>query len=100
MILIYVTFPSKENAKEIIYLLLEKKLIACANLFPIESIYNWKGNREENQEIVALLKTQEKLFEKVKEEITKIHPYQIPCILKISVEANSLFASWINKETL
>src|SRR3989344_7187073 len=99
MILLYVTFPSEENTKEIISLLLEKKLIACANLFPIKSMYNWKGKKEENNEIVALLKTKESNYKIVKAEIEKGHSYEIPCILKISVEANLLFNSWIEKET-
>ena len=99
MIILYITFPSKDSAKVAISSLLEKRLIACANLLPIESIYNWKGKKEENTEIVALLKTQEKLYEEVKKELEKKHPYEVPCILKIKAEANSVFETWIQEET-
>ncbi len=99
MILIYCTHKNKEEAEKIAKHLLEKKLIACANFLPIESAYLWKGKVESGKEYVSLLKTQEKHWSRVKEEIEKIHPYEIPCILKIHVEANSSFEKWIQEET-
>jgi periplasmic divalent cation tolerance protein len=39
----YITNPSKEEAKRIAKHLLDKRIIACANIFPIESMYWWDG---------------------------------------------------------
>jgi periplasmic divalent cation tolerance protein len=97
MILIYTTNPNLKEAKKIGKYLLEKKLIKCANYFPIESAYDWKGKIENSKEIVAIFKTAEKNWEKVKKEIKKIHPYEIPCILKIKVEANREYENWVSK---
>ncbi|MDP3728557.1 MAG: divalent-cation tolerance protein CutA [bacterium] len=99
MILIYSTHKNKEEAEKIVKHLLEKKLIACANFFPIESSYLWKGEIESGKEYVSLLKTQEKLWGEVKREIEQIHPYETPCILKMNVEANYSFDKWIQEET-
>ncbi len=99
-ILIYVTHENQENAEKIINHLLKNKLIACANLFPITSSYWWKGKIQNSKEIVSLLKTKKENWEKVKQEIIKIHPYETPCIIKISVEANEDYESWINKEII
>jgi len=98
-ILLYVTHQDRENAEKIVSHLLGKKLIACANFFPITSSYFWKGKVENSEEIVSLLKTKKENWEKVKSEIQKIHPYETPCIIKMDVEANEDYESWINRET-
>ncbi len=99
MILIYTTFKNKTEAKKIITHLLKKKLIACANLLPIESTYRWKGKINNDKEIAAILKTKEENWNKIKEEIKKLHSYDYPCIIKINAEANKEFAEWIDSET-
>ena len=98
-IILYVTHKNLENAQKIASDLLQKKLIACANFFPITSSYWWKGKIENSEEIVSLLKTRKENWEKVKSEIKKIHPYETPCIMKINAEANADYESWINEET-
>ncbi|PIN80097.1 divalent-cation tolerance protein CutA [Candidatus Woesearchaeota archaeon CG10_big_fil_rev_8_21_14_0_10_32_9] len=98
-IIVYVTHKNLEEAKKIASHLLEKKLIACANFFPISSSYWWKGSIETSDEIVSLLKTKNENWIKLKNEIKKIHPYETPCIMKLNVEANEDYESWILKET-
>ncbi len=97
-IIIYVTHENEDNAKKITSHLLKKKLIACANFFPIVSAYWWEGKVENSNETVSILKTKKENWGKVKSEIQKIHPYETPCIIKINVESNDDFDSWINKE--
>ncbi|USN56850.1 MAG: divalent-cation tolerance protein CutA [Candidatus Peribacteria bacterium] len=89
-----------EEAEKVSSHLLQQKSIACVNFFPIKSSYWWKGNIESSDEIVSLLKTKNENWEKVKSEIMKIHPYETPCIIKMSVEANDEYESWINKEAI
>lgn len=89
-----------EEAEKISTHLLQEKMIACVNFFPIKSSYRWKGNIESSDEIVSLLKTKSENWEKVRDEIKKIHQYETPCIIKMSVEANDEYESWIKKETI
>ena len=98
-IIIYVTHKSLEDAKKITSHLLNKKLIACANFFPIESCYFWKNNLENANEIVSILKTKTENWSIVSKEIKKLHPYEVPCIIKFNVEANEDYEKWIHKET-
>ena len=56
-LLIYTTHKSIEEAQKLTNYLLDKKLIACVNFFPITSQYRWKGVIETPQEVVAILKT-------------------------------------------
>lgn len=99
-IAIYVTHKNMEEAEKVSSRLLQQKLIACVNFFPIKSSYRWKGKIESSEEIVSLLKTRTENWEKVKNEVMKIHPYETPCIIKMSVKANDAYESWIKKETI
>lgn len=99
MIILYVTHPDEITAKKIIGILLEQHLIACANIFPIESTYWWKGAQEQAQEVVTLLKTRKELASQVEIEIKKHHPYEIPCIMRMEMTANKEYEEWIEKET-
>jgi len=99
MIIIYATFANKDEAKKIANHLLEKKLIACANFSTTESCFVWKGERQEVHETLALLKTKNENWEKVKEEIKQLHSYDTPCIIKIEAEANKEFEGWINSNS-
>ncbi len=99
MILIYITCKDNQEAKKISKHLLEKRLVACTNIHPIESMYWWENKLQEDNEVVIIAKTKEENYEKVKEAIKKIHSYEIPCILKIRAEANEEYNKWINEET-
>lgn len=97
--ILYVTHENKEEANKVATYLLEKKLIACANVFPITSAFWWEWKIDNSDEFVSILKTRKENWETVKNEIKKIHPYKIPCIMKIEVEANEEYEDWINTET-
>ncbi len=98
-IIIYITYPNKETAEKIARELLNKKLVACANIFPISSMYWWKGKIENNDEFVSIVKTKTENWRKIKERITELHPYEVPCIMKIDTEANDEYEGWIKDET-
>ncbi|NOQ55699.1 MAG: divalent cation tolerance protein CutA [Nanohaloarchaea archaeon] len=40
------------------------------------------------------------LCDVVKSEIEKIHPYDVPCIMRIDVKANESYENWIKIETV
>jgi periplasmic divalent cation tolerance protein len=99
-LMFYVTNKNKKEAKKLVNHLISKKLIACANFFPIESQYVWKGKIAKSKEVVSLLKTSKNKAKLTEAEIKKIHPYKIPCIIRLKVKANSDYETWINKEIL
>ena len=98
MDLIYITCKDEKEAVKISKYLLEKRLIACSNIFPIRSMYWWKGKIQDEKEFVIITKTLDKHYNKIKEEVSKIHSYDIPCILKIDAEANESYGQWVKKE--
>jgi len=97
-IFIYVTAANEGEAKNIAKHLLEKRLIACANHFPVKSIYRWEGKVNEDDEYVMIIKTKGENYAEIKEEIKKLHSYDVPCITKISVSPNEKYANWLERE--
>lgn len=96
-IFVYITNPNKKVARRIAKYLLNNKLIACANIFPIDSLYRWQGKMADEKEFVLIAKTKKENFEKVVREVEKIHPYDIPCIVKIPVSSNKKYYQWLHE---
>ncbi len=98
MIIVYITCKDEAEARSIARLLLEKRLIACANIFPIESMYFWNGALAAENEVVLIGKTVAEKYEHIIAEVTATHSYDIPCIVKIPIEANQAYLAWVKKE--
>ena len=84
--LIITTTANKESAKEIARLLVEKKLAACGQIFPIESLYFWQGKICEENETMLFIKSRTALFEEIKTAIKENHSYEVPEIIQIPIK--------------
>ena len=100
MVFIYITCKDVREAKKISLHLLKKRLIACSNLFPIQSMYWWNNKIENSNEYALFAKTTKKQFNKIIDQVQKIHSYDVPCICLIDSKGNKLFERWVNKETI
>ncbi len=94
-ILVYITHGTEESAKTISNHLIEKKLVACSNIFPITSAYWWKAAVQSENEWVSIVKTVPELWGRLQKEVEKKHPYEVPCIMKLEAEANASYEEWI-----
>ena len=83
--IIIATYPDKEAAKKVAGLLVEERLAACVQIFPIESIYSWEGKIFDENEIMLFIKTKTSLFNKVSAFIRKNHSYDVPEIIQIPI---------------
>ena len=100
MRIVYITTRSSAEAKKISSHLLKKRLVACTNIFPIESMYWWEGDIEENVEFVILAKTRDENFLKVEKAVKELHSYDIPAIYSWKADkVNKDFSNWVRKET-
>lgn len=96
-LLAYATAPDAETAEQLARVLLQEKIIACANLIPgMKSLYHWQGRLEETQEIVLILKTQASLWERLSRRLTELHPYETPCLIELPAgRVSDGYARWI-----
>ena len=98
IISVYTTFPDQASAEQMAQYLLEHKLIACANIFPVQSIYTWQGKVENENEYVALVKSAPHKWPSINDAVERLHAYEVPCIVKYEVEANAAYEEWVKKE--
>ena len=101
-LMVYVTCKDEGEARSISSHLLEKRLVACANMFPVKSMYWWKGKIEnEDEEVAIIMKTQKGHKENVLKEILDLHSYDVPCVEFFEIEGgNPEYMDWIEKETV
>lgn len=95
------TCPDPETARRIALTVVERRLAACANLLPgVTAIYRWGGEICEDGEVLVELKTREEFVESLFTSIVALHPYQMPAIEVLAVEAAGRgVAAWVAAET-
>jgi periplasmic divalent cation tolerance protein len=97
---VYITASSVREAERIGRVLVEEGLAACLNIFPVRSIYRWKGKVEGSAEAVIIAKTRRGLFGRLVERVREIHSYELPCIVGFNIAAGEKrFLEWIDGET-
>ncbi|RAH14664.1 MAG: divalent-cation tolerance protein CutA [Methanobacteriota archaeon] len=69
---------------------------ACVQHREISSTYSWDGKLNHEKEWLLEIKVSEKNKESVQEVITNLHPYDVPEILILKVEANQEYLDWVN----
>src|SRR5690349_13367442 len=95
------TFPSADKAAEIARVLVEERLIACANVLPpVRSFYRWQGKVHDEAEVLALLKTAAEGLERLQQRLRELHPYEVPEMLALRVESGwPPYLEWLAAET-
>ena len=97
-IIVYVTTPRISEARRIAKALLKKNLIACANILPSPSLYRWKGQIVSAKESILLMKTTAEKFREIEKNVEKMHTYECPCVLQISIDrGNAAYLTWIRE---
>jgi periplasmic divalent cation tolerance protein len=98
-IMISVSFPDEESALETAKQLIEKKLIACAQLTKIHSMYRWQNQLESSQEISMQAKSIQSNFKLVQEFVREAHPYEVPEIIATPIlEIDQRYFKWMLEE--
>lgn len=99
---VYVTAADTAQAAELARALLERRLIACANLLPgMRSIYRWDGEVADEGETAMLLKTAASRVDAVIAAVEELHPYDTPCAVVWPIEAGSrAYLDWVVDETI
>lgn len=101
-IVVLMTTVSKHEAQKIAQNLLEKRLIACANIFgPVESHFWWQSKTERAEEFLVFMKSNSRLFSKLTKAVNEMHSYDVPEILAVPIiEGFALYLKWMNSVLL
>jgi periplasmic divalent cation tolerance protein len=94
------TFPDNESAKSAARLLVERRLAACVQLLPINSVYSWHGEVCDENEILLVIKTRAALFNEVAAAIKEVHTCEIPQIVQMPIIGGTAeYLGWIGENT-
>jgi periplasmic divalent cation tolerance protein len=99
-IVVLTTCDSEKQASLIARQVVEQRLAACASIIPgARSIYRWKGNVEEAEEFVLVIKTSRAHFDRLRSAIEKIHTYEVPEIIALPVvDGAEAYLAWLDRE--
>jgi periplasmic divalent cation tolerance protein len=80
--------------------LVDDKLAACGNIYPIRSIYRWEGKTEDDAETIVVLHTRRGRVAEIIERADREHDYDTPQVLAVPIlEAHPGYAQWVLDST-
>ena len=69
-------------------------------MLPVESVYSWKGEVCEGNEVMLLIKSKADLYGKIEAVIRENHTYEVPEILQIPITGGlPKYLNWIEECT-
>jgi periplasmic divalent cation tolerance protein len=97
-IVVFCTTP-KNKGYEIAKKIIENRLAACINVVNnINSIYWWKGEINEDEEELLVIKTKKTILNELITFIKSIHPYSVPEIIALDIiDGNIDYLNWIEE---
>ncbi|MEB3121306.1 MAG: divalent-cation tolerance protein CutA [Snowella sp.] len=94
---VLVTAASQAEATAIATMLIEEKLAACINIFPVQSIYQWQGRIQQESEFQLVIKTNLAKFSELSGRIQEIHSYEVPEIIALPIVSGSeSYLAWLS----
>lgn len=100
-LIVLVTVPSRELGEDIAANLVTEHLAACVNVLgPVRSVYRWNNEICRDDEHLLVIKTGRERYAALEQRICGLHPYQVPEVIALPVEAGSqAYLSWVFNET-
>lgn len=92
--IMFTTVGLFEDANEISKILLKEKLIACTLIDKIQSMYEWKGVIQIEDEFRLMIKYPIENQDKIINKIDEVHPYEVPEIVYWTIKVNEKYRQW------
>ena len=100
IVVVQATFPDLPAAERICRELIEAQFAACANILGgCRSIYRWRGEVEQADEVVAQFKTTAVRARQLVDRLAILHPYDLPAIEWWEAETGPDVQTWVTDET-
>ena len=89
------------EAKKLGGMIIDKKIAACVDFWPISSCYNWEGESKCVEQAMLLITTFESKLDAVNQIISENHTYSVPLIAGVDVRRiNHPYKEWMMKEII
>ncbi|WP_031068990.1 divalent-cation tolerance protein CutA [Streptomyces sp. NRRL WC-3742] len=94
------THDDEAKARDLAAALVRERLAACAQVYPVRSVYWWDGEVQDTAEWRLDLKTRADLADRLTARIAELHTYDTPEVLALPVTTGSAaYLAWIAAET-
>src|SRR5437867_1984963 len=102
LVQLFTTEETRQQTLELAHAAVDARVAACVQVIgPITSVYRWKGEAEEAEELLCLLKTPSERQERRAEFVRKRHPYDTPEITSIASQlVDERYLAWARDETI
>ena len=78
-VVVLTTLPADADGPAFGRALLDERLAACVNLLaPMESVYRWEGQVEQETERQVIIKTTRDRLAALWDRVRELHPYEVP----------------------
>ncbi len=93
------TVGTAGDAERIARALVERRLAACVNVVPkVVSVYRWKGEVHRDEERLLVIKTRRERLDALREALVGIHPYEVPELVALPIEAgHEPYLAWLDE---
>ena len=100
-VMVLTTLPVDADCPGFARSLVDERLAACVNLLaPMESVYRWEGQIEQETERQVVIKTSRDRVTMLWERIRELHPYDVPEFLVLPiVDGNDAYLRWVADST-
>jgi periplasmic divalent cation tolerance protein len=97
VVVVYVTVPNKDVARQIAFALVDERLAACTNIIPgLESVYEWDGKIQSDNELLLMIKTSASLIPSLTNKVKELHPYDECEVIAVPViGGSSTYLQWV-----
>lgn len=100
-VLVLTTLPVDGDAVAFARALVEERLAACVNvLAPMQSIYVWEGQVQQEPERQVLIKTSRERTGALRDRLQGLHPYDTPEFIVLPItDGSDAYLRWIGETT-
>ncbi|MFC0602019.1 divalent-cation tolerance protein CutA [Streptomyces palmae] len=94
------THESEDKARALAAEAVNARLAACAQVYPIASVYRWQGKVEQASEWRVDFKTDVSLADDLTTFVIDRHDYETPEVIAVPITAGSAaYLDWVRSQT-
>jgi periplasmic divalent cation tolerance protein len=100
-VVVLTTLPADADGAAFGRSLVDERLAACVNLLaPMESVYRWEGQVEQERERQVIIKTSRARLSDLWDRVRELHPYEVPEFLVLTIaDGNEAYLRWVGEAT-
>ena len=99
-VIVYTSCRDAAEAEKLARHLVERRLAASVSIVPaVRSFYRWKGDIQDEQELLLMIKASRGSLTTLRREIEKLHSYDLPQLVAIPiVDGSPNYLAWLERE--